>query len=269
MRARKSWINSYTAHSANVPYIPYTHTQKNIPRSVAITANTSYSLHRPRRSHSNCALYQVHIHSQPMQFTQLTQITETTQLLWCSTYSSHMKVTLTPFTTGNPFLGTKLLGFSIGRGLGALKGLMLVHISPGRESARGDEGVDIYQNGSPTSHTGHTYHTTHTAHTTHGDHTTHADDTTHSARTYSANTRLFSCCPALNLSGDDKEVAHPQVASHRWHRLHRSRASYRSYNSCLFTSSPALNLLGTMRESHILKWFPMKPFSRRSSRSFT
>ena len=30
---------------------------------------------------------------------------------------------LNPFTTGNPFLGTKLLGFSIGRGLGALKGL--------------------------------------------------------------------------------------------------------------------------------------------------
>ena len=28
-----------------------------------------------------------------------------------------------PFTTGNPFLGTKLLGFSIGRGSGALKGL--------------------------------------------------------------------------------------------------------------------------------------------------
>ena len=27
------------------------------------------------------------------------------------------------FTTGNPFLGTKLLGFSIGRGSGALKGL--------------------------------------------------------------------------------------------------------------------------------------------------
>ena len=28
-----------------------------------------------------------------------------------------------PFTTGNPFLGTKSLGFSIGRDLGALKGL--------------------------------------------------------------------------------------------------------------------------------------------------
>ena len=30
-------------------------------------------------------------------------------------------LTLDPFTTGNPFLGTKLLGFSIGRGSGALK----------------------------------------------------------------------------------------------------------------------------------------------------
>ena len=30
---------------------------------------------------------------------------------------------LNPLTTGNPFLGTKLLGFSIGRGSGALKGL--------------------------------------------------------------------------------------------------------------------------------------------------
>ena len=29
-----------------------------------------------------------------------------------------------PFTTGNPFLGTNLLGFSIGRGSGALKGLV-------------------------------------------------------------------------------------------------------------------------------------------------
>ena len=28
-----------------------------------------------------------------------------------------------PFTTGNPFLGTKLLGFSVGRGSGALEGL--------------------------------------------------------------------------------------------------------------------------------------------------
>ena len=32
-----------------------------------------------------------------------------------------------PFTTGNPFWGTKLLGFSIGRGSGALKGLMLLY----------------------------------------------------------------------------------------------------------------------------------------------
>ena len=30
---------------------------------------------------------------------------------------------LNPFTTGNPFLGTKLLGFSVERGSGALKGL--------------------------------------------------------------------------------------------------------------------------------------------------
>ena len=35
-------------------------------------------------------------------------------------------VPLNPFTTGNPFLGTKLLGFSIGRGSGALKGLNIV-----------------------------------------------------------------------------------------------------------------------------------------------
>ena len=33
------------------------------------------------------------------------------------------KLTVNPFTTGNPFLGTKLLRFSIGRGSGALKGL--------------------------------------------------------------------------------------------------------------------------------------------------
>ena len=30
---------------------------------------------------------------------------------------------INPFTAGNPFWGTSLLGFSIGRGLGALKGL--------------------------------------------------------------------------------------------------------------------------------------------------
>ena len=35
-----------------------------------------------------------------------------------------MKVFI-PFTTGDPFLGTKLLGFSIGRGSGALEGLRL------------------------------------------------------------------------------------------------------------------------------------------------
>ena len=30
---------------------------------------------------------------------------------------------INPFTTGNPFLGTKLVGFSIGRDSGTLKGL--------------------------------------------------------------------------------------------------------------------------------------------------
>ena len=34
---------------------------------------------------------------------------------------------LYPFTTGNPFLGTKLLAYSIGRGSGALKGLSSPH----------------------------------------------------------------------------------------------------------------------------------------------
>ena len=34
------------------------------------------------------------------------------------------KLRVNLFTTGNPFLGTKLLGFSTGRGSGALKGLM-------------------------------------------------------------------------------------------------------------------------------------------------
>ena len=32
-------------------------------------------------------------------------------------------------TTGNPFLGTKLLGFSIGRGLGAPKGFIRIEWS--------------------------------------------------------------------------------------------------------------------------------------------
>ena len=32
-------------------------------------------------------------------------------------------VCFNPFTTENPFLGTKLLGFNVGRGSGALKGL--------------------------------------------------------------------------------------------------------------------------------------------------
>ena len=34
-----------------------------------------------------------------------------------------LMIGINPFTTGNPFLGTKSLGFSIGRGLGARKGL--------------------------------------------------------------------------------------------------------------------------------------------------
>ena len=37
--------------------------------------------------------------------------------------SAFLGEVLTPFTTGNPFVGTKLLGFRIGRGSGALKGL--------------------------------------------------------------------------------------------------------------------------------------------------
>ena len=37
--------------------------------------------------------------------------------------SSSPETFVNPFTTGNPFLGTKLLAFSIGRGSGALKGL--------------------------------------------------------------------------------------------------------------------------------------------------
>ena len=47
-----------------------------------------------------------------------------------------------PFTTGNPFLGTNLLGFSIGRGSGALKGLSLepdfhvsTHLRPAQPTA--------------------------------------------------------------------------------------------------------------------------------------
>ena len=34
-----------------------------------------------------------------------------------------------PFTTGNPFLGTKLLGFSLGRGSGAQQGITTIHIT--------------------------------------------------------------------------------------------------------------------------------------------
>ena len=40
---------------------------------------------------------------------------------WCTSIVSGFSSNA--FTTGNPFLGTKLLGFSIGRGLGAMKGL--------------------------------------------------------------------------------------------------------------------------------------------------
>ena len=43
------------------------------------------------------------------------------QVAWC--HSREFLCGLNPFTTGKPFLGTKLLGFSIGRGSGALKGL--------------------------------------------------------------------------------------------------------------------------------------------------
>ena len=43
-----------------------------------------------------------------------------TSVTWIGVYHKHW---LNPFTTGNPFLGTKLLGFSMGRGLGAVKGL--------------------------------------------------------------------------------------------------------------------------------------------------
>ena len=37
------------------------------------------------------------------------------------------EIKLNPYTTGNPFSGTKLLGFRIGRGSGALKGLSSPH----------------------------------------------------------------------------------------------------------------------------------------------
>ena len=45
-----------------------------------------------------------------------------------STVSRHLWFSLTPFATGNPFLGTGLLGISMGRGLGASKGLTFVRI---------------------------------------------------------------------------------------------------------------------------------------------
>ena len=37
--------------------------------------------------------------------------------------SRHLNFLLNPFTTGNPVLGTKILGFSIRRGSGGPKGL--------------------------------------------------------------------------------------------------------------------------------------------------
>ena len=52
--------------------------------------------------------------------------------LWCTSFwlkrflndvSPFILALLNPFTTENPFLGTKLLEFNIGRGSGALKGL--------------------------------------------------------------------------------------------------------------------------------------------------
>ena len=42
----------------------------------------------------------------------------------------HLSDVIYPFTTGNPFLGTKLLGFSIGRGSGAPKGLKVRRVIP-------------------------------------------------------------------------------------------------------------------------------------------
>ena len=50
----------------------------------------------------------------------------------CDKQVRQLLTLLNPFTTGNPFLGTKFVGFSIGRGSGALKGLMLLLSSTGR-----------------------------------------------------------------------------------------------------------------------------------------
>ena len=47
--------------------------------------------------------------------------------VWLEALSERREL-LNPFTTGNPFFGTKLLGFSMGRGSGALKGL--THLIP-------------------------------------------------------------------------------------------------------------------------------------------
>ena len=43
--------------------------------------------------------------------------------LFLATFFSERRGLLNPFTTGNPFLGTKLLGFSIGRISGGSKGV--------------------------------------------------------------------------------------------------------------------------------------------------
>ena len=42
---------------------------------------------------------------------------------------------LNPFTSGNPFLGTKLLGFSTGRGSGALKRIRRLSTSDGSDTS--------------------------------------------------------------------------------------------------------------------------------------
>ena len=58
-----------------------------------------------------------------------------------------------PFTTGNPFLGTKLLGFSIGRGSGALKELrnyrVLIHLTTGKRLTNFLPKLGLVQHSSP------------------------------------------------------------------------------------------------------------------------
>ena len=58
----------------------------------------------------------------------------------CIMYRNTTWYILDPFTTRNPFLGTKLLGFSIGRGSGALKGLKSIQ-KLGRHKI---SNVDVY-----------------------------------------------------------------------------------------------------------------------------